>query len=186
MRILLWIFLFECFGAMAAAAQELRLKGLVIPLFEHTVAVEYLNKKKWSVQLGYQNHVELGDNVYYHHRLTPSIRYYLSSDRVFLHGLFGEAFHRSSFIRHIPDQSDVTLKKYQSQSVGIAFGKQIYFRSRNMFMEFSWGRYLIYQGNFWVDRPRFDIFIHGDDMRTRLDFKLGFRLHSRQKKPDLQ
>lgn len=178
MRIVLWILVFQCFGAMGVTAQEIRLKGLVIPLFEHAVAVEYLPHPNWSVQLGYQNHIELGDNVYYHHRFTPSLRYYLASDRTLLNGLFGEAFHRSSFIRHIPDQSDVKLIKYQSQSAGVALGKQIFFRSRNMFMEFSVGRYIIYSGDARVDRPSFEMFIHGNEGRTRFDFKLGFRLPS--------
>ena len=181
MKFMKWIVVFQWIGILGASAQDIRVKGLVIPLFEHALATEFAFHPNWSVQLGYQNHIELGDNVYYHHRLTPSFRYYIRSDRGVVDGLFAEAFHRSTFIRHIPDQSDVRLKKYQSQSIGFALGKQHFFRSRNMFMEWSVGRYLIYHGNSWIDRPRFDMFIHGDDGRTRLDFKLGLRLRSRQR-----
>jgi hypothetical protein len=166
--------------ALGVYAQETRLKGLVIPLFEHAVSAEYVFGRQWSVQLGYQNHIELGDNIYYHHRITPSLRYYFASSRTILDHIYGEAFHRTAFIRHVPDQSDVRLIKYQSQSVGLALGKQIFFRSRNMFMDFSVGRYFIYDGNSWIDRPRFDLFIQGEQSRTRLDFKLGFILKSRK------
>ncbi len=186
MKFMKWIVVLHWIGVMSASAQEIRLKGLVIPLFEHAVAAEYVFKPTWSVQLAYQNHIEVGDNVYYHHRISPSLRYYLPSEAAILNGLFGEFFHRTAWIRHIPDQSDEKLIKYQSQSAGFALGKQIFFRSRNMFMEFSVGRYHIYKGNSWVDRPRFDLFIHGEQMRTRLDFKLGFRLRSRPQDPDLR
>jgi hypothetical protein len=47
-----------------------------------------------------------------------------------------------------------------------------------MFMDLSVGRYFIYAGNSWIDRPRFDLFIHNEKTRTRLDFKFGFRLKS--------
>lgn len=167
-------------SAIGLYAQEIRLKGLVIPVFEHAVASEYAFSRHWAVQMAYQNHIELGDNIYYHHRFTPSVRYYIVSDHRVLDNFYGEAFHRTAFIRHIPDQSDVKLIKYQSQSLGLALGKQIFFRSRNMFMDISVGRYFIYDGNSWIDRPRFDLFIHGEQSRTRLDFKLGFRLRSRK------
>ena len=181
MKPVLLILFFSCLGNGATYTQDLRLKGLVIPLFEHSFASEYAFHPNWSVQMGYQNHIELGDNIYYHHRLTPSVRYYLSADRLMFDKIYGEFFHRSAFIRHIPDQSDERLIKYRSQSIGFALGKQIFFRSRNMFMEFSLGRYLIYKGNALVDRPAFHMFIHGEDSRTRLDFKLGFRLRAHQK-----
>lgn len=160
-------------------AQEVRLKGMFIPLFEHSLATEYLFYPNWSVQVAYQNQIELGDNVYYHHRITPSIRYYLTTELQLLDRIYGELFHRSARIRHIPDQSDDHLKKYQSQSVGFALGKQIFFKSRNMFMEFSFGRYFLYKGNIDIDRPAFNMFIHGNDSRTRVDFKLGFRIRSK-------
>jgi hypothetical protein len=181
MRPVLLILFFSCLGNVSSYAQDLRFKGMVIPLFEHSLASEFAFHPNWSVQLGYQNQIELGDNTYYHHRLTPSIRYYLTTDRLMFDRIYGEFFHRSAHIRHIPDQSDVRLIKYQSQSIGFALGKQIFFKSRNMFMEFSLGRYFIYKGNTWVDRPAFHMFIHGDESRTRLDFKLGFRLRSHPK-----
>jgi hypothetical protein len=178
MRTVYLMIVFISMKALAVSAQETRLKGLVIPLFEHSVAAEYAFGQNWSLQMGYQNHIELGDNIYYHHRFTPSLRYYISSQQTFFDHFYGEAFHRTAFIRHVPDQSDVRLIKYQSQSVGFAFGKQVFFRSRNMFMDLSVGRYFIYAGNSWIDRPRFDLFIHNEKTRTRLDFKFGFRLKS--------
>ncbi len=184
MRALYLTIVLNSLMVMGVIAQETRLKGLVIPLFEHAVAGEYAFGRHWSVQMAYQNHIELGDNIYYHHRFTPSVRYYIASNHTFLDNFYGEAFHRTAFIRHIPDQSDVSLIKYQSQSLGFALGKQIFFRSRNMFMDISVGRYFIYQGNSWIDRPRFDLFIHGEQTRTRLDFKFGFRLKSRKHVPD--
>jgi hypothetical protein len=171
--------LLSCLLASSSTAQETRIKGLVIPLFDHSIATEYVFHRNLSVQMSYQNQIELGDNIYYHHRLTPSVRYYVTTERPLLDGIYGEFFHRSARIRHIPDQSDDRLKKYQSQSIGLALGKQVFFRSRNMFMEFSFGRYLIYKGNVDIDRPAFDMFIHGNASRTRLDFKLGFRLRSK-------
>jgi hypothetical protein len=180
MNPVLLILLFSCLFTGSAKAQEVRLKGMVIPLFEHSIAAEYAFRPNWSVQMAYQNQIELGDNIYFHHRLSPSVRYYHTTDRPLLDRIYGEFYHRSSFIRHIPDQSDDRLKKYQSQSIGFSLGKQIFFRSRNMFMEFSFGRYLIYNGNVEVDRPVFNVFIHRNESRTRVDFKLGFRLRSKK------
>jgi hypothetical protein len=176
MKPVLLILLISCLLTGSVKAQEVRLKGMVIPLFEHSLASEFVLHPNWSVQLAYQNQIELGDNIYYHHRLSPSVRYYHTTDRPLLDRIYGEFFNRSSFIRHIPDQSDDRLKKYQSQSIGFSLGKQIFFRSRNMFMEFSLGRYFIYHGNVEIDRPIFNVFIHGNHSRTRVDFKLGFRL----------
>lgn len=181
MRTALWILFVQWLISSTAMGQEIRLKGLVIPLFEHSVAGEYVFHRNFSFQLAYQQHIELGDNTYYHHRVLPSVRFYIASNRSLFDRIYGEVFHRSTFIRHIPDQSDVSLIKYNSQSAGFSLGKQVLFRSRNMFMDFSLGRYFIYQGNSQIDRPGFDLFIQGEKGRIRLDFKLGFRLNARKK-----
>lgn len=180
MNQVLLIILLSALLTGSVTAQEIRFKGMIIPLFEHSLATEFVFHPRWSVQMAYQNHIELGDNRYYHHRLTPSVRYYLISDRLLLDRIYGEFFHRSARIRHIPDQSDVRLLKYKSQSIGLALGKQFLFKSRNMFMDISLGRYFIYRGNVDIDRPAFDMFIQGDKGRIRLDFKLGLRLRSKQ------
>jgi hypothetical protein len=162
-------------------AQEYRLKAFFIPVFEHSIAGEVLINKHLAIQLAYQNHNELGDNRYFHHRIMPSVRYYFLSDDRFLDLFYGEIFHRTAFIRHIPDQSDVAVYKYNTQSVGLSAGKQIMFR-RNIFMDLSFGHYYIYAGDAEDDYSDFNFFNYTERNRWRIDIKIGWILGNKKPK----
>lgn len=162
-------------------AQEYRIKAFFIPVFEHSIAGEVLISKHLAFQLAYQNHNELGDNRYFHHRFMPSVRYYFLSDDRFLDRFYGEFFHRTAFIRHIPDQSDVAVYKYNTQSVGLSAGKQIIFR-RNVFMDLSFGHYYIYAGDAEDDYSDFNFFNYTERNRWRIDVKIGWILGKKKSK----
>ena len=162
-------------------AQEYRIKAFFIPVFEHSIAGEVLISKHLAFQLAYQNHNELGDNRYFHHRFMPSVRYYFLSDDRFLDRFYGEFFHRTAFIRHIPDQSDVAVYKYNTQSVGLSAGKQIIFR-RNVFMDLSFGHYYIYAGDAEDDYSDFNFFNYTERNRWRIDVKIGWILGKKRPK----
>lgn len=156
-----------------ASGQTYRLKGLVIPVFEHSVAVELLSGSHIGLQLAYQNHNVLGDNRYFHHRVMPSVRYYLNTDRRWSDRFYLELFHRSAWIRHVPDQSSVPLYRYRSQSLGLSVGKQIVFRGNRMLMDISFGHFLIYAGDASRDYSDFNFFRYTERNRWRIDLKIG-------------
>lgn len=170
--ILLSFILPACNGGRA---QEYRLKAFLIPLLDHSVAGEVLFHRRLSFQLAYQNHIEWGDNRYFHHRMMPSLRYYhLTANRLF-DRFYAEVFHRSAFIRHIPDQSDVPFYDHRTQSVGLSLGKQILFK-RNFLMDLSLGRYRTYSGDAMDDHSDFSLFPFTEGDRWRIDVKVGWVL----------
>lgn len=172
------------FFSTCMVAQEYRIKAFFIPVFEHSIAGEVLMNKHLAFQMAYQNHNELGDNRYFHHRIMPSVRYYFISDDLFLDRFYGEFFHRSAFIRHIPDQSDASVYKYNTQSVGLSAGKQIIFR-RNVFMDLSFGHYYIYAGDAEDDYSDFNFFNYSERNRWRIDIKIGWILGKKSQKKSI-
>jgi len=160
---------------LTATGQDIRIKGMFFPFIEHSIAVENLTHQNVSVQVLYQNRIELGDNKYYHHKVIPSIRYYFSSDKRFINQLYIEAFYRYAYIKHFPDQSEEPYYKYYSNSLGLDVGKQL-FLSDNFFIEFGAGYYYIYSGKEWYN------FSDNDRHRLRIDLKIGVALTRKKKK----
>lgn len=160
-------------GVLAVHGQGFRLKAFILPVFEHSLAGEVLHGRHLGFQLAYQNHNVLGDNRYFHHRVIPSVRYYFLDDTRLLDRLYLEVFHRSAWIRHLPDQSSVPMYKYRSQSIGLSAGKQILFRGNRMLMDLSFGHYLIYAGDASRDYSDFNFFRYTERNRWRVDLKMG-------------
>lgn len=159
--------------AIAASGQAYRVKALVIPVFEHSLAAEILTGSHVGLQLTYQNHNVLGDNRYYHHRVIPSLRYYVNTEHRWSDRFYLELFHRSAWIRHVPDQSSVPLYRYRTQSLGLSAGKQIVFRGNRMLMDLSFGHYIIYAGDASRDYSDFNFFRYTERNRWRIDLKIG-------------
>lgn len=159
--------------AIAASGQAYRVKALVIPVFEHSLAAEILTGSLVGLQLTYQNHNVLGDNRYYHHRVIPSLRYYVNTEHRWSDRFYLELFHRSAWIRHVPDQSSVPLYRYRTQSLGLSAGKQIVFRGNRMLMDLSFGHYIIYAGDASRDYSDFNFFRYTERNRWRIDLKIG-------------
>lgn len=159
--------------AIAARGQAYRVKALVIPVFEHSLAAEILTGSHVGLQLTYENHNVLGDNRYYHHRVIPSLRYYVNTEHRWSDRFYLELFHRSAWIRHVPDQSSVPLYRYRTQSLGLSAGKQIVFRGNRMLMDLSFGHYIIYAGDASRDYSDFNFFRYTERNRWRIDFKIG-------------
>jgi hypothetical protein len=160
-------------AVLGASGQRYRLKALVIPVFDHTVAAEILSGSHIGLQMAYQNHNVLGDNRYFHHRVIPSIRYYVNTDKRWSDRFYLECFHRSAWIRHLPDQSSVPLYRYRSQSLGLSLGKQVVFRGSRMLMDMSFGHYRIYAGDAARDFSDFNFFRYTERNRWRIDLKIG-------------
>lgn len=165
-------------ATLAANGQEYRLKAFVLPVFEHSLAAELVSGGHLGIQLAYQNHNVLGDNRYFHHRLIPSIRYYALTDSRWTDRLYLELFHRSAWIRHVPDQSRDPLYRYSSQSIGLSAGKQILFRGNRMLMDLSFGHYIIYAGDASKDYSDFNFFRFTERNRWRIDIKIGLGWHA--------
>ena len=159
---------------LTVTGQDIRIKGLFFPFLEHSIAVENLTNKNVSVQVTYQNQIELGDNVYYHHRVVPSIRYYFSSDKSFINRLYIDVFYRYVFIRHYPDQSVVPFYNYYSNSLGLMGGRQ-FFLSDRFLIDFAVGYYYIYSGKEWYN------FSDDNRHRLRIDIKFGVALTRKKK-----
>lgn len=159
--------------AIAASGQAYRVKALVIPVFEHSLAAEILTGSHVGLQLTYQNHNVLGDNRYYHHRVIPSLRYYVNTEHRWSDRFYLELFHRSAWIRHVPDQSSVPLYRYRTQSLGLSAGKQIVFRGNRMLMDLSFGHYIIYAGDASRDYSDFNFSRYTERNRWRIDLKIG-------------
>lgn len=168
-------------ATLAVKGQEYRLKAFVLPVFEHSLAAEMVSGGHLGIQITYQNHNVLGDNRYFHHRLIPSIRYYALTDNRWTDRLYLELFHRSAWIRHIPDQSSVPLYRYASQSIGLSAGKQIVFRGNRMLMDLSFGHYIIYAGDAARDYSDFNFFRYTERNRWRIDIKIGLGWNARPK-----
>jgi hypothetical protein len=160
-------------ASLTGSGQDFRLKAFFIPVFEHSVAAEWFTGRHLGFQLTYQNHNELGDNRYFHHRVMPSVRYYARTDSRWTDRLYMELYHRSAWIRHIPDQSSVPLYRYATQSLGLSAGKQVLFRGNRMLMDLSFGHYLIYAGDAKQDFSDFNFFRFTERNRWRIDIKLG-------------
>ena len=176
-------FLVLVFHGSAVLSQEFRFKFFLIPILDHSVAGEVLVGRRLGFQLAYQNHIEPGDNRYFHHRIMPSVRYYMLSEKRFLDRFYAELFHRSAFIRQIPDQDPEPYYDYSTQSLGFAVGKQFLFR-RNFLMDFSLGRYRLYAGDAKDDHSDFDFLNpYGARDRWRIDVKLGWILGGKAKGP---
>lgn len=166
-------------ATFVAKGQEYRLKAFVLPVFEHSLAAELVSGGHLGLQLAYQNHNVLGDNRYFHHRVVPSLRYYVLTDSPWSDRLYLEIFHRSAWIRHVPDQSSVPLYRYRSQSLGLSAGKQILFRGNRMLMDLSFGHYIIYAGDASRDYSDFNFFRYSERNRWRIDIKVGLGWHAR-------
>lgn len=166
-----------CFPSLLAIfpvyGQVYRVKAFLLPVFDHSVAVEVVPRQQLGFQLLYQNHNVLGDNRYFHHRLMPSVRYYLRTEGRIADRLYAEVFHRSAWIRHIPDQSRTPLYRSRSQSLGIAIGKQVAFRGNRMLLDLSFGHFRIYAGDAVRDFSDFNLFPYSERSRWRADLKLG-------------
>jgi len=153
--------------------QTYRVKAFLLPVLEHSAAVEVVPRQHVGLQLLYQNHNVLGDNRYFHHRLIPSVRYYVRTDTRISDRLYAELFHRSAWIRHIPDQGSAPFYGYRSQSLGISLGKQFAFRGNRMLLDLSIGHYRIYAGDAARDFSDFYLFPYRERARWRVDLKLG-------------
>jgi hypothetical protein len=160
---------------LTATGQDIRIKGMFFPFLEHSIAVENLTHQNVSVQVLYQNRIELGDNEYYHHRVIPSIRYYFSSEKRFINRLYIEAFYRYAYIKHFPDQSDVPYYNYYSNSFGLDGGKQ-FFLSDRLLIDFGVGYYYIYSGKEWHN------FSDNNRHCLRIDLKFGVALTRKKDK----
>ena len=167
---------------LTVTGQDIRIKGMFFPFLEHSIAVENLTKKNFSLQLLYQNKIVWGDNGYNHHRVVPSIRYYFSSNKKFINHLYLDAFYRYAFIRQFPDQSDVPFFDYHTSSLGLSGGRQ-FFLSDRFLIDLSFGHYYIYSGN---EKKDFNgLFPYQYRHRWRIDMKFGVALTRKKenKKP---
>ena len=146
-----------------ASGQETRVKGLLIPLVEHSIGVEQKLSKRLSIQMLYINRVNPSITRYYYHRLIPSFRYYILSENQILDHLFFEVFYRYAYTKQIPDQSPENY--FYSNSVGLDIGKQRLIAD-NFFIEGSLGYYYIYSG----EDPKNPL------GGLRIDIKFGVRI----------
>jgi hypothetical protein len=161
------------------AGQDIRIKGMFFPLAEHSVGLEILLNKHFSGQLLYQNQIQLHEgHSHLHHRLIPSIRYYLLSDNKVLNHLYIETFYRQSFIRL---RSDTRVFKYATSSFGLSAGRQ-FILSDKFLIDLSFGHYYIYSNNEneWQDFPNNIIFPYQYRHRWRIDIKFGFILTNKK------